>query len=107
MAIDTYLSTNDSEKKIKQQNRNRLLDAENILTVARWEGVEGYEWKADGIKQHKLLVTEQSWGCKDNLGSIVHNLGTVYVSGGYWIRQDDHLVGYIISNRWGARLKLM
>ena len=26
---------------MKQQNRNRLIDTENILTVARWEGGRG------------------------------------------------------------------
>ena len=38
MAINTYLSTIDSIK-LNKQNRNRIIDTENILMVARWEGV--------------------------------------------------------------------
>ena len=43
---------------MSKQNRNRLIDSENILTVARWEGVEGMGEKGEGIKKYKLVVTE-------------------------------------------------
>ena len=36
MAIHTYLI--GSKNKINQQNRNRIIDKENILMVAKWEG---------------------------------------------------------------------
>ena len=38
MAIYTYVSTIESKKtKANKQNRNRIIDTENILIVARWE----------------------------------------------------------------------
>ena len=37
MAVDTYLSTIEPKNKMKKQNRNRIIDTENILMVARWE----------------------------------------------------------------------
>ena len=49
---------------MNKQKRYRLIDTENILTVARWEGVGEMGVKGEGIKKHKLEVTEQSWGCK-------------------------------------------
>ena len=37
-AINTYLSTTESKKQTKQpRNRDRIMDMESILTVARWE----------------------------------------------------------------------
>ena len=47
-----------------KENRNSLIDTENILTVARWEGIGGDGEKGKGIKKYKLVVTEQPWGCK-------------------------------------------
>ena len=47
MAINTYLSTIESKKTNKKQtrseqankkNRDRIMDTESILIVARWEG---------------------------------------------------------------------
>ena len=49
---------------MSKQKRNRLIDAENILTVARWEGGWGLGEIGKGIKKYKLAVTKQSWGCK-------------------------------------------
>ena len=44
MAINTYLSTTESKKQTKQpRNRDRIMDMENFLMVARWEGHVG-EW---------------------------------------------------------------
>ena len=37
MVTNTYLPTTDSKKQNKEQNRNRIIDAENVLMVARWE----------------------------------------------------------------------
>ena len=42
MAINTELSTILSKKQTKQRrNRNRIMDMESILMVARWEGCVG------------------------------------------------------------------
>ena len=43
MAISTYLSTIESKKKNNpnKQNRNRVIDTENILMVARRGGGQG------------------------------------------------------------------
>ena len=41
MAINTYLSTIESKKQTK--GRDRIMDTESVLMVARWEGDVG-EW---------------------------------------------------------------
>ena len=49
---------------MNKQNRSRVIDTENVLTVAKWEVMLG-EWvKKKGIKKCKLVVTQISWGCK-------------------------------------------
>ena len=60
MAINTYLSTTESKKLSKQEQR--IMDTENVLMVARWEvGVR--EWvKSEGIKKYQYVVTEYPWG---------------------------------------------
>ena len=45
MAINTYLSIIESKKQNNKKNRNRLIDTENILMVARWEGSWRYGLK--------------------------------------------------------------
>ena len=35
-----------------------LMDTENTLMVARWEGVAGLGDKGEGIKEYRLAVTE-------------------------------------------------
>ena len=42
MTINTHL-TNKSKKLTQKQNRNRFMDTESVLMVARWEGDVG-EW---------------------------------------------------------------
>ena len=43
MAINIYLSTTESkENKANKQNRNRIVDTENTLMVAKWEGCQEY-----------------------------------------------------------------
>ena len=39
-------------------------NSENIFNIATWERVRGMGKKDEGIKKYKLLVTEQSSGCK-------------------------------------------
>lgn len=42
------------------QNRNRPIDTENVLVVARWEGFGGE--KGEVIKKYELVVKESPWG---------------------------------------------
>ena len=44
--------------KINEQTRNRLIDTENKLMVARGEGVGGLGEKCEGIKDYNLVVTK-------------------------------------------------
>ena len=39
MAINTYLSTSESEKQTKQTRRTETEDTEGVWMAARWEGV--------------------------------------------------------------------
>ena len=43
---------------MNKQNRNRLIDTENIMTVDRWKGVGEMSVKSEGIKKYKLAITE-------------------------------------------------
>ena len=43
---------------MNKQNRNKLIDTENILMVARWEEIRGVGGKGGGFKKHKWVVTE-------------------------------------------------
>ena len=40
------------------QNRNRIIDTENILMVARWEVGPGMDEKGEDIQKYKLVLTE-------------------------------------------------
>ena len=43
---------------MNDMNRNRIVDTEDILMVARWREVGGMSEKKRGIKKYKLVVTE-------------------------------------------------
>ena len=59
IAINTYQSKLNLKNKINKQNRNTLIDTENILTVVRWEGgVGGMGEKEEEIKKYTLVVTK-------------------------------------------------
>ena len=60
MTINTYLSTIESKQQSKQkkQNKNTLIDTENILTVVRCDGVGRMDEKSEGTKEYTLVVTE-------------------------------------------------
>ena len=51
----TYTRQSNTKQKNKQ---NRLIDTENILIVARWEGSGGMGEKGEGIKKYTLVITE-------------------------------------------------
>ena len=38
---------------MNKQNRSRIIDTENILKVAGWEGNQGMGEKGEGIKKYK------------------------------------------------------
>ena len=67
MAFPLSVHTETVYKKGKvlfnKQNRNRIIDMENVLMAARWE-VGKIGEKGEGINKYKLVVTEQSWGCR-------------------------------------------
>ena len=46
------------------QNKNRIIDTESILMVAREKGFREMGEKGEGVKKYKLVVTKYSWGCK-------------------------------------------
>ena len=56
MAINVYLLS--LKNKINNQSRNRIIDTENVLIVARWEEGWGIGEKGDGSKKYKLVITE-------------------------------------------------
>ena len=43
---------------MNQQNRKRLTNTENALTIARWEGSWGNGEKSERIKKYKVVVME-------------------------------------------------
>ena len=43
---------------MNKQNKNRLVDTENILTVVRCDGVGRMDEKSEGTKEYTLVVTE-------------------------------------------------
>ena len=48
------------KKNINKQNGNGLIDTENGLMAARWDGVGGLGVKGEGIEKYRLVITEQS-----------------------------------------------
>ena len=58
MAINTCLSTVDSKKKNKKQNRTRFIDTQNILMVTDGRFVGGLGEEGEGIKKYELIVPE-------------------------------------------------
>ena len=57
---NTCLPTIESKQQSKQkkQNKNTLIDTENILTVVRCDGVGRMDEKSEGTKEYTLVVTE-------------------------------------------------
>ena len=47
---------------MNKQNKNRLIDTENKLVVARWERGWGMGGKAEGIRKHALPVIKAFMG---------------------------------------------
>ena len=52
MTINTYLSTRDLKNKANK-NRDRIMDMENVLTVARWE--EGYREMGKEVREVRSI----------------------------------------------------
>lgn len=47
------------KNKIHERNRKKLIDAENKLMAARWEGVGKWVRKVKWIKKYKLPVNRE------------------------------------------------
>ena len=62
MPINTNQQLNLKNKLSKQKNRDRIMDMESSLMVARWEQGVGQWMKR--LKKYKQVATEQPWGCK-------------------------------------------
>lgn len=73
----------------KQTKQSKLTDTENKPMVSRWEGYGGWK-KGEGIKNYKLVLTEQSQGAKDSVGNIVSDV-VITMYGG---RQGLDLLGW-------------
>ena len=43
---------------MSKQNKNKLVDTENKVTVARWEGVGEMSEEVEGIQKYRLAVTK-------------------------------------------------
>ena len=71
------------KNKINKQNRNRSIDTENRLMVARGEGRWELGGKAEGTEEYRLVVTEQSWGVTST-GHMVSNT-VITVCGARWV----------------------
>lgn len=56
-------------KEQNKQNRNRLIDTEDKLRVARWEGAWGAEWKGGRIPKYK-------WQLPNSHGDVSGAQGT-------------------------------
>ena len=54
---------------MNKQNRNRLTDIDNILMVARWEGVRGFITKVKGLRSTKWLLQNSHGDVKYNIGN--------------------------------------
>ena len=51
--------------------------------------------KGEGIEKYKLVVTEQSWGCKVRPREQSRRYSNNYVLDGYKISHGDYFVGCI------------
>ena len=73
MAINTHLTTIESKKK-PQKNRNRLIVAENILMVAKWEALREWLKKVKGLRSTNWLLQNSHGIVKSSIGNIVNNI---------------------------------
>lgn len=44
---------------MNKQNRNKYIDTENKLVIAKWDGHQGDSLKGKGIKKCRLAATKQ------------------------------------------------
>ena len=49
-----YVESKEQDK----QNRNRLIDTDNKLRVAWWQGGWGLDEKSEGIEKYKSIITK-------------------------------------------------
>ena len=91
---------------MNKQERNRLIDTENILMVARWGG--GMVKKVEGLRSTNCQLQNSHGDVKCSLGNVVYNI-LITMHGVRGVRDllDDHLLSYVMSNHWGVHLKLI
>ena len=76
MATNIYLSTNLKYKINKPGNR--LIDTENILRGARWEGGWEVGEKVKGLRSISWLLQNSHGDVKYSIGNIVNNAIVTY-----------------------------
>ena len=60
---------------MNKQNRNRLIDTENILMITRWEGgFGGWVKKGKGLKSTNWLLQHSYGDVKYSISNVVNNI---------------------------------
>ena len=81
LAITPHFSLLQNETNTKQ-NRNRLIDTENILIYARWE-VRGMRKKVKGLRSTDWQLQNSHADVEYSLGNtVINSLLTMYGAGG-------------------------
>ena len=71
MAINTYLSTSESEKQTKQTRTDRTMGVESVLMVARWEGCGGTGEEVRGVRSTNRWSQNSHGDVKYSTGNAV------------------------------------
>ena len=89
---------------MNKQNRNSIIDTENVFHSCHMGGASGgWVKKMKGLKNTNWLLQNSHGDVIYSIGNIVNTLITT-VSDGCEIYWDDHLVSYVTSNPWGVHL---
>ena len=83
--INYFIYMWNLKNKVNKWNRNTLIDTEDKLIVARWEGIWGLGEKGEGIKEYKLAITNSPGGVQYSLGNIVYNT-VITIYGVRWVQ---------------------
>ena len=69
---------------MNKQNRNRIIDTENVLIVARWEGVWGMGEKVERIKKYNWWLQNSNGDINYSMGNII-NISLITMYGVIWV----------------------
>ena len=69
---------------MNKKNRNRLIDTENILAVARREGLEKWVKKVKGLRSTDWWLQNSHGDAKYSVGIIVSNI-VITMCGIRWV----------------------